>query len=67
MARSKPKRAVTRTSFYVTDALLRAMRAVEAAERVNHTGQIQMGLLLYLDRHRALLESKGIHLWPSAR
>lgn len=60
---SKKSKSI-RTSLSLPANLLKAMEIVRSEKRVYKSHQIELGLLLYFEKeHRALLESKGMHLW----
>lgn len=55
--------ASSRTSFHISDALQEAMAVIRDAERVLKSAQVEIGLKLYMERHKKLLAAHGIDLW----
>ncbi len=54
---------MVRSSTWLPETLIQAMELVKAKERIHHSNQIELGLLMYLERHRDLLTANGIDPW----
>lgn len=59
---SKQSKSI-RTSMHLPLNYIKALEVIRKEKRIYKSHQIEMGLLLYFQEHRALLESKGLHLW----
>lgn len=53
------KKDCTKTSFYIPNDLLEAMRKVREKEKVNLGSQVELGLRLYLEKHKEMLKAEG--------
>lgn len=52
----------TKTSLYLPQDLIVAMRIVKENEKVNNSNQLEIGLRMYLQRHKKLLEHNGLEI-----
>lgn len=56
---------MARSSTWLPETLVQAMELVKATERIHHSNQIELGLLMYFEKHRDLLKKNGIDPWKS--
>lgn len=60
---SKQSKSI-RTSLHLPLTYIKALEIIRKEKRIYKSHQIEMALLKYFgEEHRALLESKGVHLW----
>jgi len=52
-----------KTSWYVSTDVLAAMEAVLQEERILKTHQIEMGVKMYLERHKEMLVARDLGVW----
>lgn len=57
------KAKIVRTSLHLPVTFIKALDIIRNEKRIYKSHQIEMGLLKFFEEHRALLESKGLHLW----
>lgn len=58
---------LNRTSLYLPPHFQQALKVIRKEEKVFASNQIQMGLMMYFERHRKLLEKNKIHLWQNKK
>ncbi len=57
------KRDKTRTSLSLPHSMLKALALIKKTQGVQKGSQIEIGMMLYFNRHKSFLLSKGIDLW----
>lgn len=62
MAQQQPVKKL-KSSWYLPEDVLRALRLVKEKERIDVSGQIEIGAREYLKRHDKMLKREGIDLW----
>lgn len=52
-----------RTSVHLPLNYLQAIETIRTQERIYGSHQIQLGLKMYFEKYRDLLEAKGVNVW----